>query len=194
MRERPDEGAAIHPPPMPQGACELLMLHVETDTSEDWDSRTAWSSLASHAAEAALIEADRGAWLRSEVNVEISVRFTSDAEVHGLNRSYRGKDKPTNVLSFPMIEPDMLDRPSPLPELLLGDVVLAHGVCAAEASEKGISVADHAAHLVVHGTLHLLGHDHETSDQDAQAMEAAERRALARLGLPDPYALSEVQP
>ena len=170
------------------------MLCVEADTSEDWDSKTDWSGLAVRAAEAALIEADRASWLRSDMILEVSVRFTSDAEVHALNRAYRGKDQPTNVLSFPMIEPDMLDHSTAAPELLLGDVVLAHGVCAGEAAGKGIAVADHATHLVVHGLLHLLGHDHETSDQDAEMMEAAERRALARLGLPDPYALSEVQP
>ncbi len=76
---------------------------------------------------------------------------------------------------------------------LLGDIVLAHGICAAEAAEKGIAGETHAAHLVVHGTLHLLGYDHETSDQAAEEMEETERRALASLGIADPYELSEVQ-
>ena len=70
---------------------------------------------------------------------------------------------------------------------LLGDIVLAHGICAAEAAGKAIPVADHAAHLMVHGMLHLLGYDHETSDADAEEMEAAERRALASIGIADPY-------
>jgi probable rRNA maturation factor len=76
---------------------------------------------------------------------------------------------------------------------LLGDIVLAHGVCAAEARDKGIATESHAAHLMVHGTLHLLGYDHETSDEEAEEMEEAERRALASLGIADPYELSEVQ-
>ncbi len=78
-------------------------------------------------------------------------------------------------------------------EVLLGDVVLAKGVCASEAADKGVPVEEHAAHLVVHGTLHLLGYDHETSDEDAEVMEAAERKALAALGLRDPYEEHEVQ-
>ena len=101
--------------------------------------------------------------------------------------TWRGKDKATNVLSFPMAEPaELADAP------MLGDIVLAHGICAAEAAEKGIAIEAHAAHLVVHGTLHLLGYDHETSDADAEAMEEAERRALASIGVADPY-LSEVK-
>jgi probable rRNA maturation factor len=78
-------------------------------------------------------------------------------------------------------------------EVLLGDIVLAHGVCSREAAEKGISVEAHVAHLVVHGALHLLGYDHETREEDAEAMEAVERRALAAICIADPYATSEVQ-
>ena len=71
-------------------------------------------------------------------------------------------------------------------------IVLAHGVCASEAEEKGVTVSAHATHLVVHGTLHLLGYDHETGDEDAEAMEAVERSALERLGIADPYSVTEV--
>ena len=165
------------------------MLVIEADTSQDWDGRVDWLALARRAAMAAVAES-----AHPRLAGEISVRFTSDAEVHALNRQWRGKDKPTNVLSFPMIDPAELGRAAAHPELLLGDIVLAHGICAAEAADKAIPVENHAAHLVVHGTLHLLGHDHETSDADAEAMEAAERRALARLGIPDPYLTREVQP
>jgi probable rRNA maturation factor len=77
-------------------------------------------------------------------------------------------------------------------EALLGDIVLAQGVCAREAAEKGVSIPDHAAHLVVHGTLHLLGYDHEEGEAEAEAMEQTERRALAALGIADPY-ITEVE-
>ena len=125
--------------------------------------------------------------------VEISVKFTDDEEVRSLNASFRGKDKQTNVLSFPMLDSGPL-RPLAQAdggEVMLGDVVLAHGVCAAEARGKGVPVEHHAAHLMVHGTLHLLGYDHETGDEDAEAMERLERQALDSIGIADPY-LSEV--
>jgi len=160
------------------------MIGVETDVSDEWDPRIDWPALARSAVHAAIAHSRHPALSDSEV----SVKFTSDEEERALNANWRQKDKPTNVLSFPMAEEDELDGAQ-----LLGDVVLAHGVCAAEAAEKGIAVETHAAHLVVHGTLHLLGYDHETSDEDAEEMEDLERRALAALGIPDPYELSEVQ-
>ena len=125
--------------------------------------------------------------------VEISVKYTDDEEVRLLNASFRGKDKPTNVLSFPMLDSGLLGSLAEADggEVLLGDVVLAHGVCSAEARDKSVSVEDHAAHLIVHGTLHLLGYDHETGDEDAEAMERVEREALDSIGIADPY-LSEV--
>ena len=104
-----------------------------------------------------------------------------------LNSQYRDKNKPTNVLSFPMAEPDDLRHANVAgPELLLGDIILARGVCEAEAAEKSISVEQHATHLVVHGTLHLLGYDHH-DDPEAADMEAREIRALQRLGIANPY-------
>jgi probable rRNA maturation factor len=114
--------------------------------------------------------------------------LTSDTEVQTLNRAYRGKDKPTNVLSFPMVQQDLLVAMANTDdgEVLLGDIVLAAGVCAREAEEKGISVTDHAAHLIVHGTFHLLGYDHMV-EAEAEEMEALETRALASIGIGDPY-------
>ncbi len=113
---------------------------------------------------------------------EISVVLAGDAEVRRLNRTYRGQDKPTNVLSFP------LGAPAPTPGALraLGDVVLAYGTVRREAAAQGKSVADHTAHLLVHGTLHLLGYDHESPGQ-ARTMERHEVRILAALGIADPY-------
>lgn len=113
----------------------------------------------------------------------IDVLLTSDAEMQILNKQWRGKDKTTNVLSFP--SPDM-----PVPEgevAHLGDIVLAWGAVAREAQDAGITLADHLTHLVVHGTLHLLGFDHE-DDADADMMEKKETEILAGIGLADPYA------
>lgn len=108
---------------------------------------------------------------------DIVILLTDDEAVRALNARFRGKDRPTNVLSFPA--PDSA-RPH------LGDIVLAHGVCTAEARDQGKPLADHLSHLVVHGVLHLMGHDHEAEDE-AEAMEARERTLLATLGIPDPY-------
>ena len=163
------------------------MILVDADVSDDWDSRTDWSALADRAARAALAASRFAAILPAEA--EVSIKFTSDAEVQTLNAEWRGKDKPTNVLSFPMAEPEDLAAAP-----MLGDIVLARGVCEAEAADKRIEVESHAAHLVVHGMLHLLGYDHETSDADAEEMEGIERRALASLGIADPYQLTEVHP
>jgi probable rRNA maturation factor len=164
-----------------------MTLDIAIDSDEEWDSSNDWAELARSAAVAAIAESafpQLGSGARS---VELSVRLTSDAEVHALNSEWRGKDKPTNVLSFPMAEPDELEISDAAgPELMLGDVILARGVCAAEAADKGIPLESHAAHLMVHGTLHLLGYDH-MDDDSAADMEARETRALARLGIADPY-------
>ena len=170
------------------------MIRVESDSSGEWDSRISWDEIAERSVLAAVAASSHAALADATMCVEISVKLTDDEEVRSLNASFRGKDKPTNVLSFPMLDSDLLEPLSKAEggEVLLGDVVLAQGVCAAEARDKGVSVEDHAAHLIVHGTLHLLGYDHETSDEDAEAMERIERRALDSIGIADPY-LSEVQ-
>ena len=111
------------------------------------------------------------------VEGDVVVLLTDDAAVHDLNRRFRDRDQPTNVLSFPAAE-------SAAPHL--GDLVLAHGVCAAEAAAQGKSLADHLTHLTVHGVLHLLGRDH-VDEVEAEAMEAEERTLLASLGVADPY-------
>ena len=129
-------------------------------------------------------------WVARTVNVvgvdrhtEVSVRIVDASEIQALNREYRGKDKSTNVLSFPAGEVEGL--PADVPRLL-GDIVVCAEVVRTEAAEQGKDVADHWAHMLVHGTLHLLGHDHET-DAEAVEMEALEARILSNFGVPDPY-------
>ncbi len=113
---------------------------------------------------------------------EVSVTLADDALVRELNRRHRGRDAATDVLSFPLA-----DEPDGPPPLLLGDVVVAHGVAAAAAGEQGRRLSDHLCRLVIHGTLHLLGFEHE-SDGDAERMERLEARVLAGLGLAEPGA------
>ncbi len=163
------------------------MIEVAAICEAPWPESD-WDGLAQRAAEAAIAASPQAGLTGTSAAVEIAVRLASDDEVHRLNRQYRQQDKPTNVLSFPMVQPDLIESLGNTDdgEILLGDIVLAHGICAREASEKGVSLADHAAHLIVHGVLHLLGHDH-MNDVDADAMEAIERAAMASLGLHDPY-------
>ena len=164
-----------------------MMLEIALEADEEWDSSRSWEQLARKAAEAAIAESAFPQLVTSKRPIEISVRLSGDEEVRALNAEWRGKDKPTNVLSFAMLKKDDLsDTNVAGPELLLGDIILARGVCEAEAAEKGLSVEEHAAHLLVHGTLHLLGYDHH-DDSDAADMEVREVRALERLGIANPY-------
>lgn len=163
-----------------------MMLDVAIDADGEWDSIEGWATLARAAAEAAIAESAFPQLGTGTRTVEISVRLTGDDEVRALNAKWRGKDKPTNVLSFPLAEANELQVSEDGPELMLGDIVLARGVCAAEAQEKRLPIEDHAAHLMVHGTLHLLGYDHH-DDAGAADMEGREVRALARIGIGDPY-------
>lgn len=150
---------------------------------EDWPEG-AWEDLAARAARAVAEDEP----LLANPRLTASVLFTTDAEVHTLNREWRELDKPTNVLSFPMLEREELETLAPegLSEML-GDIALAFETCAREAAEKGIGLEVHATHLIVHGLLHLAGHDHVESDEQAEAMEALETRILAKLGIADPY-------
>lgn len=158
-------------------------MEFEIAVEEPWP-KGLWEALAERVAAAATTIAPELANPR----LSVSLLFTSDAEIQALNRDWRGRDQPTNVLSFPMLSRgDLLDLAQDGPPELLGDVALAHETCAGEAAEKGISLEDHAAHLIVHGLLHLAGYDHETSPAEAEAMEALETKALAICGIADPY-------
>ena len=150
-------------------------MNVELEIEFDgWHALTGLEEHAMRVAEAALAgQPDAG---------QVFLLFTSDADIQVMNRKWRNKDRPTNVLSFPAAE-----MPVPNGEVaLLGDVVLAYETVEREAAEQGKTLTAHSSHLIVHGILHLLGYDHET-DADANAMENEERRILADLDIADPY-------
>lgn len=156
-------------------------MEIET---EDWPEGD-WDGLADRVAETAQSVAPELANPR----LVTSLLFTSDTRIHELNREWRQRDKPTNVLSFPMLERTDLVHldPDEGPPEMLGDIALAYETCAREAEEKGIPLEHHATHLILHGLLHLAGYDHEISDEDAEKMEALEVKALALLGIDNPY-------
>ena len=165
------------------------MLDVVLSGEESWPGDKDWQALCVRAADAAFAQTPHDELRRKPVLIELSVRFGDDAEVRALNANYREKDAPTNVLSFPMVPRDLIESLGlgDDGEVLLGDIVLAHETCEREAREKDIPLADHVTHLVIHGTLHLLGYDHMV-EHEAEAMEAMETRALVALGIADPYA------
>jgi len=164
------------------------MLDIDSSASDIWGDETDWEALALSSAQTAVKFSPYSNFTDHPVSFALSIKLAEDAEVRALNRDYRHKDKPTNVLSFPMVQPDLLSSLSNSDdgEVLLGDIILAHETCAREAAEKGISIADHAQHLIVHGTLHILGYDHG-NDDEARVMENLEIKALASMGLPNPY-------
>ena len=152
---------------------------IDIDVSVEaggWPGEDVLCTTAERAVTAALAE------MGTEGETELSLLFTDDAHIRVLNRDWRGKDKPTNVLSFPAFR---MSPGDPLPPLL-GDIVLAFETVSSEAALEEKPFEHHLTHLIVHGFLHLLGYDHE-SPEEAEEMEALERRILARLAIPDPY-------
>ena len=153
------------------------MIDIDiTVEAGDWQGEQAFHELASRAVAAALAE------LGLDGTSELSLLFTDDAHIRVLNRDWRGKDKATNVLSFPAFEASPGEPLAPM----LGDIVLALETISAEAALEEKPFEHHLSHLIVHGFLHLLGYDHEETEE-AEEMEALERRILARLAIPDPY-------
>ena len=162
-------------------------VNLDIDIETPWPSGD-WEALAEHAADATASAAPELANTR----LTTSILFTSDERVHQLNKEWRDRDKPTNVLSFPMLAREELLELAPAedkqgPPEMLGDIALAFGTCTREAEEKSIPLEHHATHLIVHGLLHLAGYDHEISETDAEKMEAMEVAILAKLGIADPY-------
>jgi probable rRNA maturation factor len=152
---------------------------VEIDMSVeagDWPDEAALTRLVDRAVSAAFAETAAAG------PSELSIVFSDDAHIRTLNAGWRGKDKATNVLSFPAFP---FPKGGKLPPML-GDIVLAAETVAHEATLEEKPFENHITHLVIHGLLHLLGYDHET-DAEAEEMEAIERAALARLAIPDPY-------
>jgi probable rRNA maturation factor len=163
-------------------------MDLDIALETEWPPAIDWEALASRAADAAISVTPE----LKNPRLSASLVFADDAELHALNNEWRGKNKPTNVLSFPMLErEELLDLSSEGPPELLGDIALSLETCAREAQEKGVPLDHHAAHLIVHGLLHLAGHDHETSPEDAAVMESIEIKALALMGIADPYGDSD---
>ncbi len=143
--------------------------------------------IASERSEGLPAESDFQHWLEAvlpqfQEESEVTIRIVDEAESHELNMTYRGKDKSTNVLSFPFEAPPGMELP------LLGDLVICRQVVEQEAREQNKALNAHWAHMVVHGSLHLLGYDHIV-DEEAEEMEAIEIEIMQSLGHPDPYLL-----
>ncbi len=169
------------------------MLIVETNVAAGaWEAATDWAALATRACAAALAQTPHAGLADSAAAIEIAVRLTDNVEGAALNLQYRHKNNATNVLSFPMVQADLLDGLANTDdgEILLGDIVLAAGVVAREADDKRIVTDVHATHLIIHGMLHLLGYEHE-DDTQAEHMETLETAACAALGLANPYAADQ---
>ncbi|MBF0144886.1 MAG: rRNA maturation RNase YbeY [Magnetococcales bacterium] len=145
--------------------------------------RSRWPKVEKKVRQAALAVLERVGGMDG---AEVAVRLTHDEEVQSLNLHYRGIDRPTNILSFAMMDdPDDIEFPEA--PLLLGDLVLAFETVVREAEMQGKTFEDHLTHLVVHGMLHLLGYDHERSPEDALRQETMEIAILAHMGIDNPY-------
>ncbi len=173
------------------------MIDVDIDTSPIWGDSQDWKDIAQNAVHAAIEYSAYKKFSEDKKTISISIKLSDNDEINALNKQYRNKDKPTNILSFPLIETQELDtlynhqnstNPNniAIPEILLGDLILAYSICRDEANSKSISLADHFTHLIIHGVLHLIGYDH-IIDNDANVMQSIEIKALKKLGLDDPY-------
>ena len=173
--------------PAPRAAALRIAVVIEEDA---WQADLpAVSGLLRKAARRAMAQARQDGWQGSRKAHELCIVLSDDRHVRQLNREYRGKDKPTNVLSFAALDAGKPDSDTPWH---LGDVILALGVVRKEATKQRKVLGDHLTHLVIHGVLHLLGYDHE-EDAEAERMEALEIAALKRLGIGNPYLAAPVR-
>ena len=157
----------------------------ETDilvTAQCWQSESAAEAIIHRAIEMAATMVDA-----ETADAELAIMLTDDSGIRTLNKNWRGIDKPTNVLSFPALQPTGPREDDDAPRML-GDIAIAYETTRAEADAEHKPFENHLSHLAVHGFLHLIGYDHET-DTDAEVMEELERKILAQLGIPDPYAI-----
>src|SRR3977135_466251 len=165
-------------------ATMALSVPPETEVlivAECWAAEADAEAIVHRAIEAAaaFVDADTG-------DAELAVMLTDDAGIRTLNKNWRGQDRPTNVLSFPALQPTAAPSPDDAPRML-GDIAIAYETTRREADDEQKPFDHHLSHLAVHGFLHLVSYDHE-HDADAGAMETLEQEILAQLGIPDPYA------
>ena len=169
------------------GANEAAVADISADVNvaaDAWDREAVTAAFVDRIAKAAWSNLPSEPGNTAEAPVSFGLLLADDAAVRELNASFRGQDKPTNVLSFPAGDDGLVHEPGAARHL--GDIALGFETVAREASETGRSMADHTAHLIVHGLLHVLGYDHQTDDE-AEAMEGLETQILAELGIDDPY-------
>lgn len=172
VRERSSIPMPTYPPP----ATEVLVV------ADCWSAEAEADAVIHRAIEAAAAMVDT-----DTADAELAIMLTDDAGIRTLNQNWRGIDKPTNVLSFPALQPpEGADEPDDMPRML-GDIAIAYETTRREADEEEKTFANHLSHLAIHGFLHLVGYDHE-KDDEAEEMEALEREILATLGIADPYA------
>lgn len=172
VRERSSIPMPTYTPP----ATEVLVV------ADCWSAEAEADAVIHRAIEAAAAMVDT-----DTADAELAIMLTDDAGIRTLNQNWRGIDKPTNVLSFPALQPpEGADEPDDMPRML-GDIAIAYETTRREADEEEKTFANHLSHLAIHGFLHLVGYDHE-KDDEAEEMEALEREILATLGIADPYA------
>lgn len=164
------------------------MIEIDIIIGADWDGNIDWYGLSEQSVATAIKYSNYNEIIDIDHIVSISISLSNNDEVHSLNHQYRGKDKPTNILSFPMLHKDELANINQniIPEILLGDLILSYQICHNEAQEKNIRLTDHFQHLIIHGILHLLGYNH-IEDDDAEKMQSIEIYGLNILGIDNPY-------
>ena len=164
------------------------MIEIDLNRGADWGGDIDWLHLSETCTIKAIENSNYNQLNSLPLKFSISINLSNNVQVHALNKQYRNKDKPTNILSFPMLDQAALESASTnaMPEMLLGDLILSYQLCSLEAEQKNITIIQHFQHLIIHGILHLLGYNH-IEDIDADVMQAIEIKTLNDLGVDDPY-------